>query len=55
MRQNRWVFTSFTKELDLGLPKLLSLTDLYKNFVMWPTVRELLLDILAYVSFVNSK
>ena len=55
MRQNRWLFTSFTKELNLGLPKLLSLTDLYENFVMWPTVQELLLDIVVFVSLVNSK
>ena len=55
MRQNRWLFISFPKELNLGLPKLLSLTDLYKNFVMRPTVQELLLDIVVYVSFVNSK
>ena len=54
MRQNRWLFTSFTKELNLGLPKLLSLTDLYENFVMWPTVQELLLDIVVFVSLVNS-
>ena len=54
-RQNRWLFTSFTKELNLGLPKLLSLTDLYENFVTWPTVQELLLDIVVFVSLVNSK
>lgn len=55
MRQNRWLFTSFTKEMILSLPKLLSLTDLYESFVMWLTVQELLLGIVVYLSFVKSK
>ena len=50
MRQNRWLFTSFTKEMILSLPKLLSLTDLYESFVMWLTVQELLLGIVVYLS-----
>ena len=48
-RQNRRLLTSFTKELNLGLPKLLSHTDLWENFVKWPTVQELLLVILVCV------
>lgn len=55
MRQNRWLFTSFTKEMILSLPKLLSLTDLYESFVMWLTVQELLLGIVVYLSLVKSK
>ena len=55
MRQNRWLFTSFTKEMILSLPKLLSLTDLYESFVMWLTVQELLLGIVVYLSFVKRK
>lgn len=49
------LFTSFTKEMILSLPKLLSLTDLYESFVMWLTVQELLLGIVVYLSFVKSK
>jgi len=33
----------------LGLPKLLSHTDLCENFVMWSTVQELLLGIVVCV------
>ena len=55
MKQNRWLFTSFTKEMILSLPKLLSLTDLYESFVMWLTVQELLLGIVVYLSFVKRK
>lgn len=49
------LFTSFTKEMILSLPKLLSLTDLYESFVMWLTVQELLLGIVVYLSLVKSK